>query len=83
MECFVCNQQAEERPSAGDYTAVSCSDCGTYRLSGTVAGELTLRARWLNTELMQQWLEEQRNTGDKDPMITTAVALWDGVWVQR
>ncbi|SEQ26623.1 hypothetical protein SAMN03159444_01368 [Pseudomonas sp. NFACC02] len=81
MECHVCNQAAEEGDSVGDYVAVDCTDCGRYRISGTVIGQLE-RGRWLDTAASQQWLEEQRRDGVESPLITTSNVVWDGVWVQ-
>lgn len=78
MECFVCNQEAEQHESVGDYEELSCPECGRYRVSGTVVG-MWERARWLHTVAMQQWIEEQRRAGVSVPIITSDVAVWDGV----
>lgn len=80
MECFVCAQEAEKRDSSGDYEELLCSECGQYRISGTVVG-MWEKARWLHTVAMQQWLDEQRRDGVKVPMITTEIVVWDGVRV--
>lgn len=80
MECYVCNQEAKKLESAGDYEELSCSECGHYRISGTVVG-MWEKARWLHTVAMQQWLDEQRRDGVDLPMITTEVVAWDGIRV--
>ncbi|MBR7519670.1 MULTISPECIES: hypothetical protein [Pseudomonas] len=78
MECFVCNQDAEQRESLGDYQELSCPECGHYRISGTVV-RLWEKASWLHTVAMQQWLEDRRRDGVKIPVINSEVAVWEGV----
>ena len=76
MECFVCNAEAEELPTSGDYVPVNCPQCGEYRVVGTVAHDLRYKGRWLQAEAMRQWIAEQREKGAERPMINSGNVIW-------
>jgi len=78
MECFVCNQDAEQVDAAGDYQDISCDECGRYRITGTVV-HMWESARWINTKAMQHWIAEQQRGGVEVPTINSQVVIWDGV----
>jgi hypothetical protein len=76
MECFVCNADAEELPTLGDWTEIRCDDgCGHYRLSGTLSGELAVNGRRLSVDRTRMWLEINRVTHPA-PLITSSTAIY-------
>jgi len=81
MECYVCNQEADQQAPTGDSVTLACRDCGHYRVTGSVIALLD-RGRWLHTLGMRQWLDEQHSNGVQVPTISTSVVIWDGVWVK-
>lgn len=74
MQCLICDQPAHEVDRGVDHADFDCEDCGKYRVSGSILGEMSVgwSLRILET---REWLKTERASGVERPAINTGNAL--------
>lgn len=73
MSCLICNGPAETFTPLGDYEERRCVACGHYRVAGTVVAQVQSGRRQFDVPLMQQVLQQERET-TPIPMISSYIA---------
>ncbi|MCF4997378.1 hypothetical protein GIW70_22275 [Pseudomonas syringae] len=75
MNCYLCGLKGQQSENYQDGELVSCSDCGTYKISNLVLKELKTRA--FDFSKMRDDLHRQRQfNATSVAQINTETAIW-------
>ncbi len=75
MNCYICREEADGYKPLGDYSHISCPVCGKYKIAGTAVEMIDNRV--VSAERMQEWLNTERQRGNKVPMISSKELVFE------